>query len=318
MRIGFHASHEQFSPSELLALTVRAARAGFAAAMCSDHFAPFSARQGQSGFAWSWLGAALQATNLSFGTVSAPGYRYHPAVLAQAMATLAELFPERCWFALGSGELINERMTGLDWPSLDERRARLRRCALQIKSLLQGDVVSSGAAPVMREAKLYTLPRTPPKIFGAAVSPESAALVAGWADGLITVNQSPERLAEVVHAFRSNGGAGKPMYLQVHVAWAQTEEEAVAQAHDQWRTNVFVGPVLWDAPVPEHLDAAALHVRPEDLHGPVRISADLGRHRAWIEEDRALGFDAIYLHEVGTQQQRFIDVFGEKVLPSLG
>src|SRR4051812_43461221 len=101
MQIGFHASHEQFSPSRLLALVARAGHAGFAAAMCSDHFAPFSMRQGQSGFAWSWLGAALQATELSFGTVSAPGYRYHPAILAQAMATLAELFPERCWFALG-------------------------------------------------------------------------------------------------------------------------------------------------------------------------------------------------------------------------
>jgi probable non-F420 flavinoid oxidoreductase len=316
MRIGFHASHEQFTPSRLLALAVRAGRAGFAAAMCSDHFAPFSMRQGQSGFAWSWLGAALQATELSFGTVSAPGYRYHPAVLAQAMATLAELFPERCWFALGSGELINERMTGADWPPMDERRARLHRSALHIKALLRGEVVSSADEPVLRDARLYTLPQRPPDIFGAAVSPESAALVAGWADGLITVNQSPERLAEVVRAFRTNGGAGKPMFLQVHVAWAPTEAEALAQAHDQWRSNIVVGPGLWDATAPEHLDATTADVRPEDLRAAVRISADLVQHRAWLEADRALGFDAVYLHEVGTNQERFIDVFGEKVLTS--
>jgi coenzyme F420-dependent glucose-6-phosphate dehydrogenase len=316
MRIGFHASHEQFTPSRLLGLAVRAERAGFAAAMCSDHFAPFSERQGQSGFAWSWLGAALQATALSFGTVSAPGYRYHPAVLAQGMATLAELFPERCWFALGSGELINERVTGAAWPPMDERRARLHRSALYIKALLRGEVVSSLQEPVLRDARLYTLPPRPPEIFGAAVSPESAALVARWADGLITVNQAPERLAEVVRAFRENGGAGKPMFLQVHVGWAPTEAEALAQAHDQWRTNVLVGPGLWDAPGPEHLDAAAAGVRPEDLRGPVRISADLARHREWLEADRALGFDTVYLHEVGSEQERFIDVFGEKVLTS--
>jgi coenzyme F420-dependent glucose-6-phosphate dehydrogenase len=315
MHIGFHASHEQFSPSRLLALVARAGRAGFAAAMCSDHFAPFSMRQGHSGFAWSWLGAALQATELSFGTVSAPGYRYHPAILAQAMATLAELFPERCWFALGSGELINERMTGADWPGIAERRARLRRSALQIRALLHGEAVSDAGPPALREAKLYTLPTVPPRLFAACVSPESAALAGEWADGLVTVNQSPERLRDVVQAFRDHGGGGKPMYLQAHVSWATTDAEALASAHDQWRTNVFVGPVLWDAPSPEHLDAAALHVRPEDMHASVRISADLGRHRAWMEEDRALGFDAVYLHQVSIEQERFIDVFGNQVLP---
>jgi probable non-F420 flavinoid oxidoreductase len=315
MHIGYHASHEQFSPSQLLSFVTHAERAGFASGMCSDHFAPFSVAQGQSGFAWSWLGAALQATGLCFGTVSAPGYRYHPAILAQAIATLAELFPGRCWLALGSGELINERMTGLDWPRIEVRRARLRQCALHIKALLRGEVVSDEGPVTLREARLHTVPGAAPKIFGAAVSPESAALVAEWADGLITVNQSPERLAAVVKAFRAHGGAGKPMYLQVHVAWAPSDAEALAQAHQQWRTNVFTGPVLWDAPTPEHLDAVAKHVRPEDLHGSVRISSDLGQHRAWLEADHELGFDAIYLHEVGKEQARFIEVFGERVLP---
>src|SRR5215204_6099896 len=115
--IGFHASHEQIHPAILLDAVRVAEQVGFTAAMCSDHFSPWSERQGHSGFAWSWLGAALQATGLPFGVVNAPGQRYHPAIVAQAAASLAELFPERLWVALGTGEASNEHITGAPWPS---------------------------------------------------------------------------------------------------------------------------------------------------------------------------------------------------------
>jgi probable non-F420 flavinoid oxidoreductase len=314
MKIGFHASHEQYPPSELLRLVALAERAGFSAAMCSDHFAPFSARQGHSGFAWSWLGAALATTGLSFGTVSAPGYRYHPAVLAQGAATLAEMFPGRFWLALGSGEYINEQITGDAWPPLAARRERLRACAGAIKALLRGETVSLDGPVRVRDAKLWSRPATPPLVVGAAVSPESAARVASWADALVTVNQPEEVLRAVVRAFRENGGEGKPMYLQVHVAWAPDERAALAAAYDQWRANVFAGPVIWDAPTPEHLDAAARFVREDDVRQSVRVSSDLGQHVAWIARDRELGFDAVYLHEVGREQERFIDTFATHVL----
>lgn len=317
MRIGFHASHEQFAPSDLLTWAGQAQAAGFDAGMCSDHFSPFSEAQGHSGFAWSWLGAALQSTQLTFGTVSAPGYRYHPAILAQAASTLAEMFPERFWLALGSGEYLNERLTGEPWPPLEERRARLSACADIVRRLFAGETVTCDGPVKVCEAKLYTRAAIPPRIFAAAVSPESAARVAAWADGLITVNQAPETLQRVVRAFVDNGGEGKPMYLQVHVAWAPTESEALANAHSEWRSNVFAGPLLWDAPRASDLDAAARYVRPDDLRDSVRISADLGQHLAWIEEDQRLGFDAVYLHEVGRAQQRFIDAFGTSVLPRL-
>src|SRR5687768_17037489 len=119
-QIGFHASHELYRPSTLLRCVERAEQAGFAAAMCSDHFHPWSDVEGQSGFAWSWLGSALQATRLPFGTVCAPGQRYHPAVIAQAVATLAEMFPSRFWLAVGSGEALNESITGAPWPRKPE------------------------------------------------------------------------------------------------------------------------------------------------------------------------------------------------------
>lgn len=140
--IGYHASHEQLSPRALLRCVQRAEEAGFAAAMCSDHFAPWSVRQGHSGLAWAWLGAALQATSLSFGVVTAPGQRYHPAILAQAMATLEEMFPGRFWAALGSGEAVNEHVTGDRWPEKPVRDERWVECADIIQRLLGGEEVT--------------------------------------------------------------------------------------------------------------------------------------------------------------------------------
>ena len=127
-RYGFHASHEQVPARQLLADVQRAERAGFEVAMCSDHFSAWSRRQGQSGFAWSWLGAALATTELTFGCVNAPGQSYHPAIVSQAIATLGSMFPGRFWVALGSGESTNEHITGDAWPR-KEVRTQTRRCA---------------------------------------------------------------------------------------------------------------------------------------------------------------------------------------------
>lgn len=147
--VGFHASHEQLAPSTLLDAVCLAEQHGFTAAMSSDHFAPWSARQGESGFAWSWLGAAMQATTLPFGVVTAPGQRHHPAVLAQAIATLGEMFPGRLWVALGSGEASNEHITGDRWPDKPARNARLLECAEVIRALLAGDEVLEHDAPAV-------------------------------------------------------------------------------------------------------------------------------------------------------------------------
>jgi G6PDH family F420-dependent oxidoreductase len=133
-RIGYHASHEQFPPSTLLRLVKAAEQAGFQAAKCSDHFHPWSDRQGHSGYAWSWLGAAMEATRIPFGVISAPGWRYHPAIVAQAAATLAEMYPGRFWLALGSGQALNEGITGLPWPPKAERNARLKESAEVIRA----------------------------------------------------------------------------------------------------------------------------------------------------------------------------------------
>jgi coenzyme F420-dependent glucose-6-phosphate dehydrogenase len=315
--IGFHASHEQFTPRELLDFVQKAQRRGFDAAMSSDHFQPWSEQQGNSGYAWSWLGAAMQATTLPFGVVSTPGWRHHPAVLAQAAATLAQMFPGRFWMALGSGEAMNDHIVGEGWPPKPERNARLKECVEIIRALWAGETVNHAGLVRVDEAKLWVRPPMTPMLIGAAMTPSTAEWAGGWADGLITVNKPREQLKQLVEAFRRGGGAGKPMFLQVHLSYAGSDDEARDQAFDQWRTNILESAVLADLRMPAQFEAAAAFVRPEDLDDHVRISADLDRHVAWLRDDIALGFAGLYLHNVGRNQDAFLDQFGRHVLPRL-
>ena len=314
---GFHASHEQVPPADLLTAVVRAEQAGFTAAMCSDHFSPWSTRQGESGFAWSWLGAALQATELSFGVVNAPGQRYHPAIIAQAIGTLGSMYPGRFWAALGTGEASNEHITGDGWPRKAVRQQRLEESVEVMRKLLQGEEVSHDGLVTVDRARLWTLPDEPPALLGAAVSTATAERAAKWADGMITIpTGDDEGLRRMISAYKDNGGRGK-VCLQVHVSYHPDEAEATRIAHEQWRTNVFSPPFCWDTDTAEAFDQAAEHVQPESMHQAVRISSDPGQHAEWLNSYAELGFDAIYLHHVGQQQSEFIDVFGEKVLPQL-
>ncbi len=314
--IGLHCSHEQIPPSRLLADVREAEAAGFCAAMSSDHFSPWSERQGESGFAWSFLGAALHATELPFGVVNAPGQRYHPAIIAQAAATLCELFPGRLWVALGTGEASNEHITGEPWPSRAERKARLRECVDIARALFAGELVDHHGLVRVDRARLWTLPAEPPTLIGAAVSEETARWCGEWADGLVTLNQPRERLERVLGAFREGGGEGKPVHMQVHLSWAESEE-ALRIAHDQWRTNVFGPPLAWDLETVEQFDQAATYVRLEDMRAAVLVSADLSRHAAWLHEFAELGFEQIHLHHVGQDLGRFIQRFAERVLPEV-
>jgi coenzyme F420-dependent glucose-6-phosphate dehydrogenase len=295
----------------------RAEGAGFQAALNSDHFHPWTDAQGHSGFAWSFMGAALARTGLSFGVVNAPGQRYHPAIIAQALGTLAEMFPGRAWAALGSGQNVNEGITGQGWPMKDQRNARLRECAEVMRALFRGETVTHRGLVTVEGAKLYSRPATPPLLVGAAITPETAEWVGGWADGLITVSKPPEQLRPVVEAFRRGGGEGKPMFLKVQLSWAPDEKSAREGAHQQWAANVFPSPVLSDLRAPHQFAAAAEHVQLQDMDGAVRISSSLQQHVDWLGEDLRLGFERLYLHNVNREQERFIDAFGDKVLPAL-
>lgn len=312
--IGYHASHEQLAPGALLKAVREAEAAGFTAAMCSDHLAPWGEAQGHSGHSWSWLGAALEATSLTFGVVTAPVQRYHPAVVAQAIATLSEMYPGRFWAALGSGEALNEHVTGETWPRKEVRDARLLEAVDVIRRLHAGDEVSVDGHVKVDRARVWSLPEEPPPLIGAAVSEETARAVGGWADGLITVNQPPETLEKVVRAFREKGG-DKPAYLQVHLSWAESEERALEIAYEQWKTNVFGSALAWNLETPGQFDEAARFVRPEDVRRSVLVASDVDQHLSWLTEYAEIGFDRIYLHHVGQEQRDFIRVFGQRVLP---
>lgn len=316
---GYHSSHEQIPPSRLLRHVVRAQEAGFDAAMCSDHLSPWLPEQGHSGYAFAWLGAALQATDLPFGMVTAPGQRTHPVTTAQALATLTEMAPGRFWTALGSGEAMNEHITGDPWPDHETRRRRLHECVEVIRALLAGEEVTHHGLITVDRARVWSLPAEPPALIAAAVSPESAAAHAGWADGLITVGSDPRAAAEVLAAYREAGGRG-PARLQVHLALASTDDEALAMTRRHWRNAAVTAPDCWDLDTPEALADRAAGATDEQLRQAVIVSSDPSIHRDRIAELADVGFDAVMLHQVGADaddQEAFIDVFGERVLPEL-
>jgi coenzyme F420-dependent glucose-6-phosphate dehydrogenase len=312
--IGYHCSHEQLPPSTLLDHVQRAERAGFQAAMCSDHFNPWLTSQGQSGFNWSWLGAAMHATGLSFGTVCAPGQRYHPAIIAQAAATLGEMFPGRFWLAIGSGEALNESITGDVWPQKPARNERLKEAAEVICRLWAGETVTHQGHFTLRDAKLFTRPKTPPKLIGAALTEDTARWMGPWVDGLITAGSSHDSLARLVEAFRANGGEGKSLALQAALSLAPTRQEALAAAHNQWRHAALTPTLIADLPTPEQFDGACQYVPLEALEDKLIVVTHTDELWEWLEKAEELGFDHIYVHQVHRQAvPEFIEAFGEQV-----
>ncbi len=314
--LGYHASHEQFTPSRLLECVELAAQHGFDHALASDHFHPWSEEQGESGFVWSWLGSAMEATDMTFGTVNAPGYRYHPAIIAQAAGTLRELYPDRFWLSVGSGQLLNEGITGADWPVKRERNARLEECVTVMRRLWDGEEVTLHGRVDVEQATLYTRPESPPPVIGAALSEATAAWLADWADGMITV-ATPDHAADAdrVEAFKSEAPE-KPVYLKAQHAYADTDEQALAEAHEQWGTNCVPGPVTQELRTPEQYDELAEQVTTDDVEANVRVSADLDDHVEWLEHDFDLGVDRVYVHNVTTEQDAFVTDFGSDVLES--
>ncbi|MBB4912757.1 LLM class flavin-dependent oxidoreductase [Actinophytocola algeriensis] len=186
-----------------------------------------------------------------------------------------------------------------------------------MRRLLAGDTVDEDHVVTVRAARLYTRPTASPPLFAAAMTPQTAREVASWADGLITVNAPRDALRQILDAFRDGGGEGKPVHLQVHLSWAETDEEVRAQAMDQWRLNALPPALTEELELPEQFDAATEHVPSEALESSVLMSADPGRHAEVLASYAELGIERVYLHQVGRDQERFLDVFGDRVLPQL-
>lgn len=319
MILSYHVSHEQFAPSQLLRFVVAAEAAGFDAAFSSDHFNPWSRSQGHSGFSWSWLGAALQATQrLRFSTITVPGgWRYRPAVLAQAIATLAEMFPGRVpWIALGTGQALNECVAGAPWPDAATRRERLRRAAAVMARLLDGEHVTQEQG-LATDARIWSRPARPPQWVVAATTPQTAAWAGTRAAGLLTVGVDLDRLAAIAHAFRGHAWAARPMHLKVDLCWAPTEHEALQQAHRHWRFNALGDPVNCTLSRPEDFEAATAHMTPDGLRAHVLPACDATAVAEHLRACAALGFETLDLHHVGPDQAGFLGWFGDRVRPLL-
>lgn len=313
---GYHASHEQFAPEELRDLVLVAEDAGFDLAKCSDHFQPFSHSQGQSGFAFSWIAACLQATGFPIGMITTPGHRYHPVIVAQAAATLGAMFPGRFWLALGSGEAVNESVIGKDWPEKSTRNQILAESAAVIRALLRGEVVTHYGAIAVKEARLFSRPLQPVQLFGAAITAQTAAFVAPWADGLLTVGGEPQKVAKVVSAFRDNGGAGKPVHIQHALSWATDDATALAEARHQWAPVVAAGMQSTELPFPRDFDRLALGLSDDALREAVVIASDIGCHVDRLAALAELG-DVVHLHHVGRNQRAFLHDFAPEALAQL-
>ncbi len=324
-KIGYAAMLEQFHPTDLLDWCAAAETAGFTAGfMVSEHFHPWTPQQGQSAFAWSFMGALGTRTTLPFGSaVTCPGFRYHPLVIAHAAATLGAMFPDRFWLGLGAGEALNEHVIGGAWPEIGVRSAMMFEAIEVISKLFSGDVVRHrGEHFTVESAKLYTRPDRPVPIYVATAGPYNAKRTGRLADGMITVGAADEKIGLLWGKFdegaREAGkdSAAMPKLLQIHVSWARSDEAAVDQAVREWPNGGMPFPKQ-DIRNPEDFAAMAKLVRPEDFRNRVLMTADLEKHIEHIQHYVDMGFDEIHLHNVGRNQAEFIDVFGREVLPEL-
>ena len=322
--IGYAASFEQFHPTDMLTWSQHAEQAGFAGVLASDHYHPWVPSQGHSAFVWSWMGALGATTGLRFGTgVTPPGYRYHPAVLAQAAATLEAMYPGRFFLGLGAGEALNEHITGDYWPEAPVRLERLAESIEIIKQLFTGKVVKYRSQHFnVESAKLYTLPETPPPIYVATSGPIQAKRTGKTTDGLITVGAPDEKLKMLKTRFEEGATeAGKdvatlPKIIQFKISLAKSEDEAVQQAIKEWPNGGMSFP-KGDIRNPEDFEAMAKMVKPEHFRNRVLMTPDLDEHVKQIQHYVDLGFNEVYVHNVGRNQAEFVEAYGQHVIPNV-
>ena len=323
-QVGLTAALEQFHPRDIVDHCVLAEQHGFSGVMAADHFQPWVPAQGEAAFVWNVLAALGERTTGDLGPgVTCPSFRFHPAIVAQAAATQEAMYPGRSWLGLGSGEALNEHILAGYWPEAPERVSRLFEALELIKKLFSGkDVKHDGQFFKLHRTRLWTMPENPPPIYIAAAGPVTSKRTGALADGLITPAASLEKIAGILDRFGEGAkSAGKdpgtmPKLLQMHLSWAPTDEQAWANAMDQWPNGGMKFPKQ-DIRSPFDFAEMAKLVRREDFAGRMVISSDPDLHRAEIQKFIDAGFDRIYVHNVGRNQKEWIEVFGREVLPKL-
>lgn len=314
---GYTVMGEQAGPRQLVADAVRAEAAGFDFLAASDHYNPWLGEQGHSPYTWSVLGAIAQATEaIDLMTyVTCPIMRYHPAVVAQKAATVQLLSGGRFTLGLGSGENLNEHVTGQAWPAADVRLEMFEDALHIIRPLLAGETVTFRGRHLQAEAaRLWDRPHDPPPIGIAVSGPASCALAGAHADAMIAVE--PE--AELGEQFDAAGGTGKPRIGQVAVSFDRDEAAARKRALEQFRWFTGGWEVMAELPGPDHFAAASQSVREEDVAEQVPCGPDVDAHVAAVRKFVDAGFTSVALVQVGGDQQRpFLDWAEQELLPAL-
>jgi G6PDH family F420-dependent oxidoreductase len=313
VEIGYTLSAEEFRPQELADQAAMAESAGFRFASISDHFHPWLDSQGQSAFVWTALGAISQRTSdMLIGTgVTCPIIRYHPAILAQAVATVADLLPGRFYFGVGTGEALNEHITGQQWPPVSVRQEMLTEAIEVIRELWQGKYTTRhGQYYTVENARIYTLPDQLPPIYVAASGTESAQLAAQIGEGLIST--SPQK--ETIEAYTTSGGKS-PIIGQITVCWGKNEQEQVEIAKKYWGYTILPGQFSQELALPMYFEQGMELATNENVGKAITCGPDTQRYLQQIQSYIDAGFTHIYLHQVGPDQQGFIDFAKREILP---
>jgi G6PDH family F420-dependent oxidoreductase len=316
VKFGYKLMTEEHGPRALVENAVRAEAAGFDFVSISDHFHPWLFAQGHASFAWSVLGAIAHATSrIGIATgLTCPIIRYHPAIIAQAAATIAVMSEGRFTLAVGAGERLNEHVTGERWPSIPERHEMLGEAIDIFRLLWQGGAHSwHGAYYVVDHAQLFDIPEQPIPVVVGVSGPASVALAVEKGDGIMTTE--PER--ELVDGFRSHSMGKGLCYSEALLAYAESEEKALEVAHRSFRFSPLGWSVNSELPTVEGFEAATQFIKPEDMKDAVAAGPDPEKHLALIRKYVEAGYDHIVLTAPGPDQEGFIRFFEKELKPQL-
>lgn len=320
MKIGYFLSCEELPPAELLAQASWAEQAGFESLWISDHFHPWNDEQGNSAFVWSMIGAISQVCSLPITTaVTCPTVRIHPAVVAQAAATSSVLTDGRFALGVGSGEALNEHVTGSRWPDVGVRLDMLAEAVEVMRELWTGRFVDHhGPHYTVENARLYTLPDSPPPVLVSAFGPRAAELAGRIGDGFVTVQPDTDS----IERFRDAGGAGKPVHAGYKVCWGGDESTAVRTAHALWANDGLPGELAQVLSSPKHFEQASTLVTPEMISGSIACGPDVEKHVDAFRPFAQAGADVVHISQIGgaregTRAEGFFEFYRDQVLPRL-
>ncbi|MCU4750397.1 TIGR03557 family F420-dependent LLM class oxidoreductase [Halobacteria archaeon AArc-curdl1] len=316
VKFGYTLSSEEHGPNRLVDLAVQAEEAGFDFISISDHFHPRISAQGESPFVWSTLGAIARATDdIEIGVgVTCPIIRIHPVNVAHAVATVQVMADGRFTFGVGTGENLNEHVVGERWPEHPVRLEMLEESMAVMRELWTGENVSyHGNHYTVENAKLFTVPETVPDIVVSAFGPMTARMAATEGDGLWTVGPQES----VIEPYQDSGGDG-PTYTQLDVCYAETEDEAIDTVYEQWPNGALPGELSQELATPAHFEQATQLVEKEDIAaGSTVTDPDPDAHLDSLQQAVDAGFDHIYVHQIGTDEEPALEFYEREVLPQI-